>query len=322
MVHGRKGLQLNSKLSSFAKTVAKSLHVDAVVRWFRKRPWLPANNAHYWSDHNVTWHQRFRSAAESLDFFHWRNAQYFNYIELMPVTGQDGKTVLDYGCGPGNDLVGFSVYSRPKRLIGMDVAQRSLVEAQRRLSLHADGAEFLAINEKDNRLSLEDGVIDYIHSSGVVHHASDDAQVLREFRRVLKPTGKCRVMVYNYPSVWLHLYVAYIKMIKENAFPGLDLHSAFSKTTDGESCPIARVYRPQEFSDLAAKCGFHCRFLGAAVSLFEVSLLPQRFEAIDKVNFPREHRDFLLSLVFDDRGYPLHDGHYAGIDGCYELIPA
>src|SRR5579884_4212464 len=90
----------------------------------------------YWSGHNVTSHAKFTTAQESLDYFHWRNSQYFNYIQLMPVIHQDNKVILDFGCGPGNDLVGFGHYSTSKRLIGMDVSQSSLKEAKERLQLH------------------------------------------------------------------------------------------------------------------------------------------------------------------------------------------
>ncbi|MBI3823933.1 MAG: hypothetical protein HY289_14790, partial [Planctomycetes bacterium] len=95
-----------------------------------------------------------------------------------------------------------------------------------------------------------------------------------------------------------------------------------AKTTDGVHCPIARVYKPQEFIDLVEPCGFKCRYLGAAVSLFETSLLPRRFDALYNINFPREHRDFLLALTFDDKGFPMYNGVYAGLDACFELTPS
>ncbi len=64
--------------------------------------------AGYWTDYNVTLHQDFRSIEESLTYLRWRNDQYFGYAALMPVNNQDGRVVLDFGCGPGHDVVGFS----------------------------------------------------------------------------------------------------------------------------------------------------------------------------------------------------------------------
>ena len=104
-------------------------------------------NVEYWSGFNVTLHHRFTSPAESLDYFHWRNQQYPGYIELMPVSGQGGKVVLDYGCGPGHDVIGFGVCSVPKRLLAADISPTSLAEAEHRSRLHGLNVEFIRIDE-------------------------------------------------------------------------------------------------------------------------------------------------------------------------------
>lgn len=281
----------------------------------------PDPNERYWSGHNVTLHATFDSAEASLAYFHWRCAQYYPYLDLMPVSGQDGKVVLDYGCGPGDDLVGFAHFSKPARLIGADISEQSLSEAGARLKLHGAAPELVHVNEADGRLPLADASVDYVHSSGVIHHTKDPGAVLRELRRVIRPDGSGRVMVYHYDSVWVHLYVAYVKQIKERRYPGMDVRSAFARTTDGEACPIARAYQPAEFIALANAAGFDCRFQGAAVSMWECSLLPERFDAIMSQELAAAHRDFLLALTFDERGFPRSGGTYAGIDGCYLLRP-
>ena len=279
-------------------------------------------SADYWTGYNVTTHHRFGSAAESLEYFHWRNDQYPGYIDLMPVAGQDGKVVLDYGCGPGHDVIGFGIFSRPAKLVAADVSPTSLAEARERAQLHGLEVDFLQIDERDNKLPLESGSVDYIHSSGVIHHTTDPVKVLRELKRVLSSSGRMRVMVYNYESVWLHLYAAYVLGIARGAYPGLAVREVFSRTTDGEDCPISRIYTPEEFGALAARAGLACRFLGAAVSLFELKLLPQRFDAIADRRLGAEHRQFLLDLEIDRRGRPVHRGSCAGVDGCYELTHA
>src|SRR5581483_2654463 len=108
----------------------------------------------------------------------------------------------------------------------------------------------------------------------------DPGRVLAEFRRVLRPGGTANVMVYNYDSLWLHLYVAWQKRIVEGRFAGLDLRQAFARTTDGDDCPVAAVYRPAEFEALARGAGLPLAFAGAAVSVFEAALAPRRFEAV------------------------------------------
>ena len=275
----------------------------------------------YWTHYNVTLHREFGSAEESLAYLHWRNDQYFGYGELMPVSGQDGRVVLDFGCGPGHDLVGFATASKPKRLIGVDVSPSSLAEARARLGLHRADCELIHLDAGAADLPLATASVDYVHSSGVLHHVPDPLGWLREFRRVLRPGGEARVMVYNHDSVWMHLFVAYMKRLIEKAFIHLTLEQAFARTTDGEDCPIADVYRPAEFVALAAQAGFDAGFSGAAVSIHEAKILPYRFDAIQDRRTPEPSRRFLLELTIDRHGFPRYRGHRAGIDGCFLLRP-
>lgn len=282
-----------------------------------------AKEAVYWTRHNVTLHRTFTSAAESLAYFNWRNDQYFNYIELMPVAGFDGKAVLDFGCGPGHDLVGFATMSQPARIVGVDVSPTSLAEAHARLAVHGRDVELIQLDPHSLEIPLASGSIDHIHSSGVLHHIPNPLALLKELRRVLRHDGTMNVMVYNYDSVWLHLYVAYVKRILEGLYVSEDIREAFRHTTDGVDCPISNVYRPDEWIALCNAAGFKAEFSGAAVSLWECSLLSRyRFDACMREELSLESREFLLGLSFDPRGYPMHQGNYAGVDGCFRLSAA
>jgi SAM-dependent methyltransferase len=276
----------------------------------------------YWTEHNVTNHQAFKDAKDSLEYLHWRNEQYYGYAELMRTAGFDEKAVLDFGCGPGHDLVGFAVDSRAARLIGVDVSRSSLAEARSRLALHCATAELHQLDVHDAPLPLDDGSIDVVHSSGVLHHMEDPTRALSEFRRVLRRGGELRVMVYNRQSLWFHLYVPYVLQIEEGKSQGLGLDDAFRASTDGPDCPISRAYRREEFQALVEGFGFALVAYGAAVAAWEMVQLPKRHSAMLHLGVPRECRDFLRDLRFDDRGLPMHDGYYAGIDGCYRFRAA
>jgi SAM-dependent methyltransferase len=277
-----------------------------------------ASVSEYWNSHNVTAHRTFATAEESLQYFHWRNSQYANYLALMPVSGFDGRRVLDYGCGPGHDLVGFGAYSKPSRLAGVDVSASSIREARARLALHGIDAELHRI-EPGERLPFEDAAFDHVHSSGVLHHIEDPVAALREIKRVLRPGGTMNVMVYNFDSVWTHLFVAYHRTIVAGRYAGLSLREQFARSTDGDECPIARCYRPDEFIAVANSAGLAATFAGAAVAVHELSLLATRFEAIMDPRLPEASRQFLQSLEFDRQMLPLAGGHHAGVDGIYQL---
>jgi len=273
----------------------------------------------YWTDHNVTVHKVFQSQEESLDYFHWRNCQYVGYIELMPVSAHDDEVIVDFGCGPGNDLVGFGLYSNPKRLYGMDVSPTSLEEARRRLALHNIRCDLIELEAGETKIPLESESVDYIHCSGVLMAVPSPKETLLEFYRILKPRGTLKLMVYNYDSIWLHLYVAHILMFSDPKYADLDFDEAFNRSTDGFECPINRKWRVPEMIALGEACGFGVRHLGNAIALFEMSLLPQRFNALMNPAFRPESRRVLSQLTFDHRGVPYFEGEVAGIDGCYEL---
>ncbi len=283
---------------------------------------LPAasvRSAKYWTEHNVTLHEQFASATDSLAYFNWRNDQYFGYIDLMPVSGQDGREVLDYGCGPGNDLVGFGIFSNPSRLVGADVSRSSLSEARHRVSLHGFPAEFVQIDPLSRILPFDDESFDHIHSSGVLHHIADPRIVLAEFRRILRPGGTINVMVYNYDSLWLHLYVAYQRGILQGLHSEEDIREQFKRSTDGEDCPISNCYRPCEWIALCVGAGLNAVHIGNAVSMNEMTLLPLRFSAIQNRKLRPESRQFLVQLEQDAQGIPTYRGHRAGVDACYRL---
>ena len=274
----------------------------------------------YWTGHNVTLHRSFATREASLADFHWRNAQYFRYIDLMPVAGADRLTVLDFGCGPGYDLVGFASQSRPQRLIGIDVSQSSLAEAKSRLALHDAEPELYHHDVLQAPLPLPDASVDLVHSSGVLHHMPTMEPALKELRRVLKPGGHAQLMVYHTDSLWLHLYVAYERQLMRRIDRNLDLLEAFQKSTDGPDCPISRCYTLDAFVKLVSTYGFEFERFGVAVSAWEMSLLHKRYAAIMDPRLSRESREFLAGLTFDERGLPLvRQNVHAGIDGCYRF---
>jgi SAM-dependent methyltransferase len=278
--------------------------------------------ARYWTGHNVTLHHKFTSPTESVEYFDWRNDQYFRYLELMPVAVRPGMAILDFGCGPGHDLVGFGTRGAPQRLVGVDVSPSSLAESRTRLALHGLEAELVESDVHAAPLPFPDGSFDLVHSSGVIHHMADPVVALQEIRRILRPGGEAQIMVYHRESLWFHLYVAYIQRLTEGKHTGLSAEEAFARSTDGPDCPISRCYTLDAFARLAAGAGLRMISCGVAVSAWEMACLPRRFDAIMDLRLPRESREFLRDLTFDSRGLPLRDGVHAGVDGCFRFVAA
>ena len=281
------------------------------------------NVTDYWTKHRVTKgiKETFKSAAESEEFFYWRSLQYLGYLELMPVNQATDKVVLDYGCGPGHDSAGFLMCSKPKRLVCADVSPTSLAIAKERVQLHeAKSVEFVQIDESNGTLPFEDNTFDIIHCSGVLHHIKEHKKVIQEFKRIMKPAGYAQIMVYNYNSLFMHLYVNYSLRILEGRFKGLGNREAFAVSTDGPGCPIADCYTPDEYmSFIQGVEGLQCEFTGSAISAKEMNFLPLRYDALKDIRLSRESREFLYSLTFNDRGLPLYNGAVAGGNACYRV---
>jgi SAM-dependent methyltransferase len=203
----------------------------------------------------------------------------------------------------------------------MDVSATSLAESRARLALHSASCELIQLDPRQTELPLPSASVDYVHSSGVLHHLPDTLATLRELRRVLRPGGTARFMIYNRDSVFVHLYVGYQRCIVDGAFPGLSLDEAFTRSADGPGCPISRAYAPSEFIALCEEAGFDTQFAGAAVSMLEAKLMPLRFDAIVDRRLAEASRRFLRDLTLDEHGMPWYRGNRAGIDGCFFLRP-
>ena len=279
----------------------------------------------YWGDHTVN-SRPFMTASQSKQYLEWRSSAYPLSGEFMRLYGDhDDQVILDYGCGPGDDLTGFAIYSSAKRIIGIDVSEKALRLAQYRLALHRvdpGRIELIHISDVLSKVPLDDNGVDYVHCGGVLHHVSQPELVLKEFYRVLKPGSTACIMVYNYDSLWLHLYTAYESMIIQGRFPGLTVHEAFSKNTDGEECPLSRCYSPQQLVSMCQAAGFDdVEYVGGYLSDTELNSLHKYGQmALEDERLDSEHKAFLRSLEFDARGFPKYKGKHAGIGGVCRLL--
>lgn len=269
----------------------------------------------FWTGHTVR-DKPFNSAAESLAYLEWRASVYPLFHELMGMWGDHSHhTVLDYGCGPANDMVGFLAHGHAREVIGMDVSTTALELARRRLALHgfAQPYSLRKVSDLLPVIPLPDRSVDFIYCEGVLHHTSHPAEIVAEFRRVLRRGGEARIMVYNYDSLFLHRYIAYERQLVQGIDADVPIEEAFRKSIDGGNAPISRAYQPAEFMDLCAGAGFDVEFRGGY------------FDARRELTMPRdvpselapEHRAFLEALT--DEPLPRYGGMPAGLGGVYWL---
>jgi SAM-dependent methyltransferase len=277
----------------------------------------------YWTGHTVN-SAPFLTARQSSRYLEWRFGQYPLFREFSGLYGaHDGEAVLDYGCGPGNDVVGFATRTGARRIVGADVSPSALALTRHRVGLHGIGpgrVELVRLTDDHVSLPFADGEFDFVNSQGVIHHTSDPAAILRELHRVLRPGGEGSVMVYHRDSVWMHLVVAWEHLIRDGRWPGETAAQAFHRTTDGEDCPIADCYSGGEFVAMLEQAGFEARFVGGYLYQDELRAMQESWgHAIADERLAPEHRAFLRGLRYDTNHRPMFGDLHAGIGGTYRI---
>ena len=111
-----------------------------------------------------------------------------------------GQDVLEVGVGLGTDLVRFA--RAGARVAGVDLTSAAVEAARARVGLEGLEADLRVADAE--ALPFDDASFDLVYCYGVLHHTPDARQAVEELRRVLRPAGEARVMLYSRRS-WLAL---------------------------------------------------------------------------------------------------------------------
>ena len=137
--------------------------------------------------------------------------------------GSRGLKVLEIGVGMGADYLEWLKAGAQAR--GVDFSAASIELARRRCEL-AGYRPDLRVADAEN-LPFPDNSFDVVYSYGVMHHSPDTQQCVREARRVLKPGGQARIMVYHHPSLtglmlWLRFGFLRGKSLRRSVYDHLE----------------------------------------------------------------------------------------------------
>lgn len=118
--------------------------------------------------------------------------------EVMEFGGFAGRDLLEIGCGMGTDLVQFA--RGGARVTGLDYTPRSVEITRRRFALYGLEGRFVVGDAE--HLAFPDASFDVVYSNGVLHHTPDVGRAVAELRRVLRPGGVAKVMLYHRASLY------------------------------------------------------------------------------------------------------------------------
>jgi ubiquinone/menaquinone biosynthesis C-methylase UbiE len=148
-----------------------------------------------------------------------------------------GLRVLEIGVGMGAD---YEQWLKAGALAtGVDLSAASLNRARQRCEkagLHPD----LRVADAEN-LPFPNDSFDVVYSYGVMHHSTDTAACLREARRVLRPGGQARIMLYHHASLtgfmlWLRYGIWRCQCVRQCVYERLESPGTKTFTSDEVLC--------------------------------------------------------------------------------------
>jgi 2-polyprenyl-3-methyl-5-hydroxy-6-metoxy-1,4-benzoquinol methylase len=193
-----------------------------------------------------------------------------------------GKTVIDFGCGPGIEAVEMAQQGA-LHVLGVDIRQSFLDEARAR-------AAAAGVADRCTFAVTPDRQADIVVSLDSFEHFQDPAAMLRLMADYVKPDG--RVLV-SFGPTWYHPYGGHFFSI----FPWA--HLVF---TERAMIEWRRLFRPAQTARTVKECGLN----KITVRRFErlVADSPFRFATFDPRPVRRAHRlynrwtrEFLTSVV-------------------------
>ena len=167
-----------------------------------------------------------------------------------------GLDVLDVGCGQGIDVVQYA--RAGARATGIDLTPRHVELARAHTS--ALGLDVTIVQGDAEQLPFPDASFDRVSSNGVLHHTPDMPAALREVRRVLRPGGEARIIVYNRRSYhyWLS-QVLWNGIIQRQLLHERSMEGVLSRGVEHTSIgarPLVRVYSRTQLTRMMRDAGF------------------------------------------------------------------
>jgi SAM-dependent methyltransferase len=179
--------------------------------------------------------RRFFASARA--FMPWRTVP---FDPIIPFDELADKDVLEIGVGQGSHAQ--LIASHCKSFVGIDLTTAAATMTAKRLELFGVPGKVLQMDAE--RMAFGANSFDFVWSWGVVHVSADTRRVLAEIARVLRPGGRCTVMVY-YRSWWNYRISGLLRAVFLGQWRTLGtLHHVSQGGTDGA---IARYYKPNEW---------------------------------------------------------------------------
>jgi ubiquinone/menaquinone biosynthesis C-methylase UbiE len=161
-----------------------------------KNDYLAMQNSYY-DEYASQWSLDFRDPVVGSYDAHNNWSDYDEF--LFKDFDTNGLVALEYGCGPGRNLVKFS--NRFARIDGVDISDVNINKAKINLEHNGISGSNLYVTSGDNLSMIEDNTYDVVFAVICFQHICSHEirfNILKDIHRVLKPGGKlCFQMGYG-----------------------------------------------------------------------------------------------------------------------------
>ena len=223
------------------------------------------NVREFWDNHVHDWAVA-RSKPGTKEFFQeiedYRYEKLHYLPKLVNFSGHQGRSVLDVGCGVGNDLSRFA--RAGAKVTGIDLAPHSIDLARTNFAQRNLHGEFFVMNGE--AMTFPDNRFDVVFCHTVLHFTPSPQKMIAEIFRVLKPDGTAILMTVNRKS-WLNF-----------------MHRVANVKIDHLDSPVFYQFTIGEFEQL--------------IDIFhEVNIIPERFPVATKVHKGLKAKMFNIVFV-------------------------
>jgi len=262
------------------------------------------NEVHdFWSKASCGEDLYLKGESEKQMYINQTNERYKLEPEILRFANFDigkNKKVLEIGVGLGSDHQRWA--ESGAELYGCDLTQRAVSHTENRLKIFGLKSN-LMVGDAEN-LKYPENYFDIVYSWGVIHHSPNTEKAVNEIRRVLKPNGIAKIMIYHtYSVVGFMLWVRYallkfrpfygLKNIYNNYLesPGTKAYSYNDARTLFKEFKILSIESPLSHGDLLSK-GVGQRHSGFILQIAK-RIFPRK---LIKLLFPQNGLYLMLKL--------------------------
>lgn len=136
-------------------------------------------------------------AAEEIEGYRARRGRGMLWSTEIEPAMVEGKVGLNIGSGTGVEAL-LMLSQGARAMLALDATRQARDATQRIIDKVGAG---LAVQGDARHLPLADESVDFVYSSGVLHHSPNIERSVREIHRVLKPGGFAFVGLYSKSSI-------------------------------------------------------------------------------------------------------------------------